>query len=327
MLGVHLDGLGRGVARCVRRHDHVRGARVALGGTHGIPAILVRLEHLTVVGHRHGLVAVVNDVKGYALAVGAIPPDVIDDGGVGVFVGVGLNTGVEIFDAADSADLLARSVSLGRRRRNDLVLPPAAPTLSDLTTVLAGLIVPTRLSLLPLGAVGHGVRSSRDRDLAFGRLVVVVVSRITNVIGSARKAPERAVGSNRGVRLAIAVAILHGLGHARDGTVTAAARGPIITHKARRSLLVCLGDLNGLLASDSQVVGRRHAIPDSAGYRVLKRGVLGRPVSVACLVLDLQIIGSRVVLDGNGDAVLLAVIDSLVAQNLKVEASHVENLP
>ena len=184
MLGVHLNFSGLRIAGGIRSHDYVLGASITLGGLNRVLAVLVSLELPAVVGDRHRLVTVVDHVKRYALAIGAILPQVINDGSIGVHIGIRLFLIPLV--ATNPTDLLTDTIVLGSCRRNDLILPPAAlPYLSPLA-ILAGLKV-AAIARLPGSIVGNGMGTLLNLNLSIGRHIVIVILGIADVVRSRQK--------------------------------------------------------------------------------------------------------------------------------------------
>ena len=325
MLSVHLNFAGFRIAGGIRSHDFVLGASITLGGLNRVLAVLVSLELPAVVGDRHRLVTVIDHVKRNALAIGSAILQVINDGLIGILIGIGLFIP---FAVADPADLLTNAIGLRRGRRNDLIFPPAGLTLLLRLAVLAALNVATFAIRLPSRIVGNSMGSRLDLDLSIGRRIVVAILGKADVIRSRLRKPGQF--TVRRYLLVIptrSATIFHRLGHARDRAVLAAARGPIITHEPSRRFLVGLGNLHGRFARNGQVVRGRHAIIGRVLGRIAIGRLIRRPIATVFAVLDFHIRRNRVVLNVDRNAVFFAIIGTLKAGDLEVKARNVNDLP
>ena len=326
MLGVHLNCEGLLIAGSIHSHNYMLGTGIALGGLSRVLAVLASLELLAVIGYRHRLVAIIEHVKQNTLAIGSAILQVINDGLIGILIGI---TFFIPFAAANPADLLTNAIGFGRGGRNDLVFPPAGLALQLLLlAVLADLNVATFAIRLPSSIVGNSMRALLDLDLDIGRRIVVVILGIADVVRSRlRKTGQFTIRRYLLVAPARPATIFHRLGHARDGAVLAAARGPIIAREVSRRFLVCLGNLHGRLARNGQVVRSRHTI----GCRVLGRIAIGRlfrrPIAALFTVLNFHIRRNGVILNADRNAVLVAIIGAIEASDLEVKARNVNDLP
>ena len=142
------------IAGSVRSHDYMLSTGIAFSGLNRVLSVLASLELLAVIGNRHRLVAVIEHVKRNALAVGIAIPQVINNGLIGIHIGIRLFIPPAV---ANPADLLANTVGLRRGGRNDLIFPPAGLALLSLLTILAGLNVATFAIRLPGSVVGNGM--------------------------------------------------------------------------------------------------------------------------------------------------------------------------
>ena len=325
MFGVHLNCEGLRIAGSIRSHNYMLGASIALGGRGRIPTVLARLKLLIVVSDRHRLVAVIEHVKRNALAVGIAILQVINNGLIGVHIGIGLFIP---FAVADPADLLTNTIGLRRGGRNDLIFPPAGLALLSLLAILADLNVATFAIRLPSCIVGNSMGSLLDLDLGIGRRIVVAILGKADVIRSRlRKPGQFTVRRYLLIAPARSATVFHRLGHARDRAVLAAARGPIITHEPSRRLLIGLGNLHGRFARSGQVVRGRHAIMGRALGRIAIGRLVRRPITAVFTVLDLHIRRNGVILNVYRNAVLFAIIGTLKAGDLEVKTRNVNNLP
>ena len=325
MLGVHLNCDGLFIAGSVRSHDYMLGTGVALSSLSRVLSVLASRELLAVIGNRHRLVAVIEHVKRNDLAVGLIYPEVINGGGVSVHVGIGLFIP---FAVANPADLLTNTIGLRRGGRNDLIFPPAGLALPLRLAVLAELNVATFAIRLPSSIVGNSMGPRLDLDLGIGRRIVVVILGIADVVRSRlRKPGQFTVRRYLLVFLTQLAAVFHFLGHARDGTVLAAARSPIIALEPSRRVLIGLGNLHGRAARNGQVVRSRHTIMGRVLGRIAIGRLVRRPNAAVFAVLNLHIRRLGVVLNVDRNAVLFAIIGAIEASDLEVKARNVNDLP
>ena len=325
MLGVHLNLTGLRVVGRILSHDFMLGADIAFSSLNRIPAVLISLELFTVIGNRHRLVAVIEHVKRNALAIGIACIEVINGGRIGVYVGIGLC--VIPLIAANPADLLTNAIGLRRGGHNDLVLPSAVLPYLSLLAVLANLKVRSFIALLPGSIIGNRVRAPLDLSLGIGRRIVVVILGIAYIVSTCQKPGQLAVRRYLLVFPTRPATIFHRLGHARDGTVLAAARSPIIAHKPSRRVLIGLGNLHGRLARNGQIVGSRHTVTGRALARAAIRRLFRRPISAVFTVLDLHTRRNGVILNVDRNAMLFAVIGTVEVNDLKVETFNINNLP
>ena len=325
MLGVHLNLTGLRVVGRILSHDFMLGADIAFSSLNRIPAVLISLELFTVIGNRHRLVAVIEHVKRNALAIGIACIEVINGGRIGVYVGIGLC--VIPLIAANPADLLTNAIGLRRGGHNDLVLPSAVLPYLSLLAVLANLKVRSFIALLPGSIIGNRVRAPLDLNLGIGRRIVVVILGIAYIVSTCQKPGQLAVRRYLLVFPTRPATIFHRLGHARDGTVLAAARSPIIAHKPSRRVLIGLGNLHGRFARNGQVVRGRHAIMGRILGCIAIGRLVRRPITAVFTVLDLHIRRNGVILNVDRNAVLFAIIGAIKASDLEVETRNVNDLP